>query len=82
MVGKIPIIFFLLLLLDACDGGVARQKYEVIKEGWFNSERAPLNEILEGVRGEEYVNSCKKEKSEMRVWFWDKDSFKLAVWKD
>ena len=46
-VGKIPIVFFHLLLLDACDGGVARKKYEVIKEGWFDSERAS-----NGVRGE------------------------------
>ena len=38
------------MLLDACDGGVAREKYEVIKEGWFDSERAS-----NGVRDERVV---------------------------
>ena len=37
---KIHTICFHLSLLDSCDGGVARGKFEVIKEGWFDSDRA------------------------------------------
>ena len=33
MAGMIPTISIHLFLLDACDGGVAHEKYGVIKEG-------------------------------------------------